>query len=161
MRERGVCVSACPAGTLSNRSAWASRTHSSPWATLGLFFPLCAPPRVSLHGDSSQSLYPTSSYSQTTCSSCRNSNPYGCLPLAPTPCALAVSDLHSCFGWVCPATGKQKCLGLEPHPCMGPGLLSTSSVPRCQMNKLVFLMVCKSPPIGDLLPKAPKDCVVS
>lgn len=114
-------------------------------------FPLCSPPRVSLHGDASQSLYPTSSYSQTTtCSSCHNSNPYGCLPLAPTPCALAISDLHSCFGWVCPATGKQKCLGLEPHPCMGPGLLSTSSVPRCQINKLVFLMVCKSPPIGDL-----------
>lgn len=38
MRKRGVCVSACPAGTLSNCSAWASRTHSSPWATVGLFF---------------------------------------------------------------------------------------------------------------------------
>lgn len=131
MRKRGVCVSACPAGTLSNCSAWASRTHSSPWATAGLFS-FCAPPRVSfcLHGDSSQSLYPTSSQSQATCSSGCNSNPYGCLLLAPTPspagALAAISNLHSCFGWVCPASGKQKYLGLEPRPCMGPGLLSTS-----------------------------------
>lgn len=38
MRKRGGCVSACPAGTLGNCSAWESRPHSSPWATLGLFF---------------------------------------------------------------------------------------------------------------------------
>lgn len=136
MRKRGVCVSACPAGTLSNCSAWASRTHSSPWATLGLFF--LSVPLPGFHFVFTAT--PHNPFIQHPVTHK--------LPVAPAfhshqrppspACALAISDLHSCFGWVSPATSKQKCLGSEPRPCMGPGLLSTSSVPRCQINKLVF-----------------------